>query len=781
MISSARGYFRYTSIALVAGSKNQGLRGVTAVQTENSSLYAEPTQAIAFSSLSTTQHNPHLMRVWHWIAWGCVMLLAVFLNFFRLWQIGYGNSYYASGVLSMSMNWHNFFFVSYDPGGFVTIDKPPLGFWLQTLSVQLFGFSGFSLFLPQALAGTLSVALLFHLVRRNWGPVAGLLAALVLTLTPISIVTNRNNTIDSLLVCTTLLATWAVCLATEQGRLRWLLVCGLLVGIGFNIKMLEAYLVLPAFGLLYLLAAPRKWWQRLLHLLLALLIMLVVSFSWAAIVDAIPSSQRPYVGSSSVNSEINLAIGYNGLQRLLGRGSSKPAATHTTGNSAPLLLRPQAAVLTAFAGKTSSTQAVTLATQPTKAAETKKAPAAKSGTGNVGPLRFFNEQLSGQISWLLPLAFFALLAIAWRTRVRFPLTREYQTLMLWGLWLITMFCFFSAAQFFNIYYLVMLAPAIAALVGIGIVTMWHDYLHTGFRGWLLPLVLITTAAIQYYLLTHYSTWSSALAVPVILFVTSASIMLFAVRLVVLFLASIRAKNIVTTRSTFADADTLPPGTTIGQQGKGWLRYSILLSPLVILSMLVLLLTPLIWGVTPVLFRSSSEPLATPTRPSTTQAIVTPDPSFEKLLHYLQTNRGSTRFLLATVNSGYASPFILASKEPVMALGGFGGGDQILSLAQLQASINDGTVRYFWLQNNPTMHQIPHGLKKQSKETQTLAYTITTTYSSTQAAPMGNSLLTYWVANHCQILSQRIWQTGPARHPHHYGFGLLHLYDCSILH
>ncbi len=145
------------------------------------------------------------------------MALAAVLDFYALSREGYANSYYAAAVKSMLQSWHNFFFVSFDPGGFVTVDKPPLGFWIQTISAKIFGFSGFSILLPEALAGVLSVGLLYVIVRRFFGPIAGLLAALALAVTPISVVTNRNNTIDSLLVLCSLAAAWATLRAAERG------------------------------------------------------------------------------------------------------------------------------------------------------------------------------------------------------------------------------------------------------------------------------------------------------------------------------------------------------------------------------------------------------------------------------------------------------------------------------------------------------------------------------------------------------------------------------------
>ena len=279
------------------------------------------------------QPLPQRFPNWHRLALVGIVLISVFMDFYRLGQNGFG-TYYPAAVRSMMDNWHNFFFAAYDPGGFVTIDKPPVGFWFEVASAKIFGFSSVSILLPQALAGVLSVLLLYYLVRRHFGVVAGLFAALALAITPISVVTNRNTTIDSILCLTLLVGAWAVLRAAETGKLRWLLLSAVIVGIGFNIKMLEAYLVVPAYGLLYLLAAPRSIWKRIGHLALAGLVLLVVSFSWVEVVDLTPASQRPYVDSTQDNSELSLAIGYNGLERLLGRfgggfGGGTPANTPT--------------------------------------------------------------------------------------------------------------------------------------------------------------------------------------------------------------------------------------------------------------------------------------------------------------------------------------------------------------------------------------------------------------------------------------------------------------------
>ncbi|MHB8596356.1 MAG: glycosyltransferase family 39 protein [Ktedonobacteraceae bacterium] len=441
-----------------------------------------------------SEKQPTLWTDGKWTAWPRVLqpvalaiitLISIFMNFYQLGQNGFANLYYASAIRSMLDSWHNFFFVSFDPGGFVTIDKPPLGFWLQAASAKVFGFTPFSIFLPQALAGVVSVLLLYHLVRRHFGVVAGLLAALVLAISPISVVTNRNNIIDSTLVLVMLLGAWAVMRAAESGKLRWLLLCAVFVGLGFNIKMLEAYLVVPAYALLYLLAAPKRIRVRIVHLLLAGLLLLAISLSWAVAVDLTPASQRPYVGSSQNNSEISLAIGYNGIQRLLGSigiGGGNTGTTTTGGNTTGSLPSGGTGGGT-FPGNFPRTGTGGNGGPPQGFGN--GAGGGGSGTFNTGTpglLRLFNEPLGGQIVWLLPLAVLGMLALAWQQRPHFRENRQQQSLILWGVWLLTMAVFFSVANFFHQYYLSTFAPAICALFGIGVVVMWQDYRRSGWRG-----------------------------------------------------------------------------------------------------------------------------------------------------------------------------------------------------------------------------------------------------------------------------------------------------------
>ena len=650
-------------------------------------------------------------QLWHRIALGTILLISAFLNIYKLDQEGYANLYYAATVKSMLENFHNFLYVSFDPGGFVSVDKPPVGFWIQAASAKIFGFSGLSLLLPEAMAGVLSVALLYYLVRRRFGPAAGLIAALALAISPISVVTNRNNTIDSLLVLILLLAAWTVCLAAEKGRLRWLLLTALLVGVGFNIKMLQAYLVVPAFGLVYLLGAPLSWCKRFLHLLLAALVLLVVSLSWVAAVDLTPASQRPYVGSSQTNSELELAFGYNGLERLLGINNGVSRASPRT----PAL-----------------------------------APAGQSENGDAGPLRLFNTQLGGQTGWLIPLALLGLLAAAWQERIRLPLNPRQQALVMWGMSFLTMYIFFSVAGFFHRYYLSMLAPAICALVGIGLVSMWRDYRRGDGRKWLLPVALLVTALVQVWMLAFYPDWRSWLSPIILGFCCVAA----GAQTVALLLPHWRINT----------------------------------GPIIAVGLAALLLAPATWSAFSVWQGdSSSLPSAGPSPTTGTNAFginlngagrasinalngETADP---RLIQYLETQQGTTRYLVATLNATAAEPFILATGKPVMALGGFLGTDPILTVQQLQTLLKNNTVRFFYLPGVPNLSNPPPQIQESLENTGT--------------GNPGEQNLTLWVGSRCSVVSPTLWSSNSTGNspfpdggfppPGGGRFGL-QLYDCA---
>jgi 4-amino-4-deoxy-L-arabinose transferase-like glycosyltransferase len=609
---------------------------------------------------------------WHRAALAGVILLAAALNLFRLNRLGYANVYYAAGVRSMLENWRNFFFVSFDPGGFVSIDKPPLGFWIQAASAKLFGFSGLSLLAPEALAGVASVALLYWLVRRVFGRVAGLLAALALALTPVSVAVARNNTIDALLILTLLAAVWAVSRASEESSLRWLLVGAALVGIGFEIKMMQAYFVAPALWLAYFLGSRRGWRVRIAHLAAATAVLLVVSLAWATAVDLTSANERPYVGSSETNSALNLALGYNGLFRLV------PAQWLPAG-------------LTASFGGVRGGE--TAAHAPSGAPRGMPSPRGLEP----GPLRLFSQFLAGQIGWLLPLAALGGIAAWLQTRTRLPFDRRHIALTIWGGWFVTAAAFFSVATGFTLmhrYYLAMLSPPTAALVGAGLVALWRDWRRPGWRGWLLPLTVAATAALAAKILADYPDWSIRLTPIVLLFGLGAALAQVAIRvgrrrqaafgrrvLPAVALAGLIA--IFAAPTTWAGITTwdgmtggLPAAGPSSAAGFGF-------------------------GPLPGASAASSQESAA-AREAMTEMMadfarggfgLRTDP---KLVAFLAAHDDGQRFLFATMDANSAAPYVIATGRGVAALGGFTGGDPIVTPAGIAAMVARGDVRYFYV-------------------------------------------------------------------------------------
>ncbi|HEY7295690.1 MAG TPA: glycosyltransferase family 39 protein [Dehalococcoidia bacterium] len=661
---------------------------------------------------------------WEGLGLAGVLLLSAGLNLYRLSSEGYGNTYYAAAVRSMLSGWHAFFYASFDAGGFVSVDKPPLGLWIQAVSAKLFGFSGLSLLLPQAIAGILSVALLWWLVRRSFGGVAGLLAALTLALTPISVVTDRNNTIDGLLVLTVLLGAWAALKAAETGRLRWLLLCAALAGLGFNIKMLQAYLVVPAFALVFLLGAPVGWRRRAAYLGLAALLLLAISLAWTTIVDLTPANRRPFVGSSGSNAELSLILGYNGLGRLTQALLGSSGSLRLFGIPIDLDVAP------GFA----------------------------PGIGSAGPLRLLNAGIGGQLGWLLLPAVLGLGTAALQMRARLPLDRRGQSLVLWGSWLVTAGGYFSFARFFHAYYLVMLAPAAAALCGIGFTALWQAYRRRRWLGLLLPAALLSAALVQRHLLQGYPDWDRRLT-PAIL----DAALIACVALIAGWLAARLDRRIalVATATAVLSLQLAPAAwaavSVENGVGGGWLPAA---GPSGSFGF------PAGPGGGPA--RRGGAPFAgggaangPQPQPSGAGAGA---PAFRGagpgggpgfggqgamtfagagwdvldpgLVRYLEARQGNARYLVATPTSSYASLFILATGRPAMALGGYQGWDRILTPGQLARLAGDGVVRFFYL---------PAG-------------------GSTAPGPGGgngagtNDDLLAWVRTNCTAVPSSAWQT-----------------------
>ncbi|MGW4241620.1 glycosyltransferase family 39 protein [Nocardia sp. NPDC004722] len=354
-----------------------------------------------------------------------------------LWNLsanGWANSFYAAAVQAGSVSWKAFFFGSSDAANSITVDKTPLSLWPMELSVRVFGLHSWSMLLPQALLGVASVALLWAIVRRPFGASAGLLAGLVLAVTPIAAVMFRFNNPDAMLVFLMLAAAWAMGRAVADGRTRWLLLTGAFIGLGFLAKQLQVLLVVPALALTYLIAGPPKLGKRIAQLFGAAAGLVAGAGWWVLVAELWPASDRPYFGGSQHNSIIELTLGYNGLGRLNGD------ETGSVGG---------------FGGG--------------------DMPTGGGGMwGSPGIGRLFQPAQAGQIAWLIPAALILLvLGIALRGK----LTRtdpQRATLILFGGWLLGTGLVFSFMKgIFHPYYTVALAPAVAALVGIGAVLAWQ--------------------------------------------------------------------------------------------------------------------------------------------------------------------------------------------------------------------------------------------------------------------------------------------------------------------
>jgi 4-amino-4-deoxy-L-arabinose transferase-like glycosyltransferase len=390
-----------------------------------------------------------------------VGLLAGLLTLWGLARSGYANTYYAEAAQAASRNWTAWLTNAVDSSGTESLDKGPLSNMLVGLSGRLFGFSSFSMLLPEALCGVGAVLVLHNTVKRTLGHRAAILAALMLALTPIFVAMSRYNNPDALLVLIEVTAAWALVRALQSGRTREVLLCGVLVGLAFNVKMLQAYLIVPALAATLLIAGQGSVRRRIGQLLTGGLAMLAVSFAWYGTMMLIPAADRPWVGDTTDDSWFSLIFGANGFGRVSGEaGGVGPGSGGGGGGGG---------------GATFG--------------------------GAAGPGRLFNSIVGGQIAWLLPLAAVGLALGLW-TRRRTPRTDGARSAyVLWGLWAVVSWAVFSFSKgIFHPYYTTALAPAVAVLASGGLVLLWDK--ARGSTAWAVALgvAVIGTAAFASVLL-----------------------------------------------------------------------------------------------------------------------------------------------------------------------------------------------------------------------------------------------------------------------------------------
>src|SRR5579859_5691111 len=272
--------------------------------------YTRPAGRGVRSRLQGLWRGPSRDPVWARPALFGLLAVTALLYLVNLSRNGYANDFYAAAVQAGTRSWKAFFFGSFDASSFITVDKTPASLWVYELSGRIFGFSQWSMLAPQALEGVASAGLLYAAVRRWFGPPAGLVAGLVLALTPVAALMFRFNNPDALLVLLMTAAAYALVRAIENGRARWLVFCGALVGFAFLAKMAQAFLVVPGFAVAYLWAGPpRRWLRRLWQTVLMGAGIIVGAGWWVLIAELVPAADRPYFGGSTNNNILQLAIG----------------------------------------------------------------------------------------------------------------------------------------------------------------------------------------------------------------------------------------------------------------------------------------------------------------------------------------------------------------------------------------------------------------------------------------------------------------------------------------
>ncbi|MFC5652020.1 glycosyltransferase family 39 protein [Paenibacillus solisilvae] len=674
-----------------------------------------------------------------------IVLLAVFLNGYEIWNDQYVNTYYTTTVASMLQNFHNFFFASLDSAGFVTVDKPPLTFWIQTVFASIFGLHGWSVILPQALSGVGSVILLYTLIKPSFGLTAARLSALVMATTPVVASVSRTNNIDSMLVFTLLIATWLLFRGIKNNRVWSLIGAFAMIGVAFNMKMMQAYMVLPAFYLFTWMAWKINWKKKVSIVAGASALMLLISMSWALVVDSIPASSRPYIGSSETNSVMELAFGYNGISRLTGEqggGGGAPGGGGMRGDDGGNMrgngfggqgeqagqsdgdgaVQPtqqgqtdsgglQGQVDDGFASDSSAQQDQTGSNgtqgqngggvgggedggfgqgQPPGGGGFGGGSGGRFGTGEAGPLRLFQSGLSGQASWLIPFAAFACVGLFANLRRR-HFTQQHKESLFWLAWLVPVMGFFSVAGFFHQYYLIMLAAPIAALVGAGWKELAKQYHETsGWMAWLLPAAIPITAIFELYIMRPYD---DTIGVLWSIFVLAGSLST-ALLLIVLK----RTERVA--------------------------------RPAALIGLMVLLVGPLYWAATPITYGQNS--MLPQAGPSSTNGgggmggnmaavgnggmggnmaaggnggnmdggMAAPRGGGESstlntaALQYLKAHNTGETYLFATTSYTTAAPYIIESGENVIIMGGFSGSDPVLSLDEVKELITSGKLKYF---------------------------------------------------------------------------------------
>jgi 4-amino-4-deoxy-L-arabinose transferase-like glycosyltransferase len=601
-----------------------------------------------------------------WVRPALIGLLALTAVLY-LWNLsasGWGNSFYAAAAQAGAQSWKAWLFGSLDAGNAITVDKPPAAMWVMGLSARVFGVNSWSILAPQALMGVAAVGLLYGSVKRWFGPAAGLLAGAALALTPVAVLMFRFSNPDALLVLLMTAGAYTTVRAVEKASGKWLALTGVLLGFGFLTKMMQAFLVLPAFALVYLVAAPTGLGRRIRDLLLAGAALIVSAGWYVALVSIWPASSRPYIAGSTNNTLWELALGYNGLGRILGGSGNSGAGGGGGGGGGQN---------TAFGGA--------------------------AGIG-----RLFGASMGTEISWLLPAALIAMVALLAATWTAGRTDRTRAATLIWGGWLlVTGLTFSFMSGTIHPYYTVALAPAIAALVGIGTRVLWLRRAALWARITLAAMVL--ASAVWGSVLLGRTDWLPALRWASLVVGVVAALALIAPRTrlrrlaVVAVLAAILSAGAGSAAYAAATASVAHTGSipTSGPSGQasmgGGQRPGTSLS-----------------GTATDSSTSNTGPIATSTGTTSTGSSASGatgvvaggaqgsggmgggQSSNAALTALLEA--ATTKWSAAVSGATSAADLELASGTSVIALGGWNGGDPSPTLAQFQAYVAAGQIHYY---------------------------------------------------------------------------------------
>ena len=590
---------------------------------------------------------------WEAPAYAGALLLTGILYLWDLAASGWANAFYSAAVQAGTQNWVAFFYGSSDAGNSITVDKPPASLWVMELSARVFGLSSWSILVPQALMGVATAAILLFTVRRRFGAAAALVTTGVFALTPVAALMFRFNNPDALLL---LLLTAAVALtlrAIDRAQLRWLLLAGVAVGFGFLTKQLQAFLVLPVLAGMYLAFAGVPILKRIRHLLAALGAVIVSAGWWVAVVELVPASARPYIGGSQTNSFLELTFGYNGLGRLTGNETGSVGGGGGAGGGM---------------------------------------------WGSTGLFRLFQDEIGGQISWLIPAALLLLVAslvLIGRAPRRDARRIAIVTFAAWLL--VTLLAFSFMAGIFHAYYTVALAAPLAGLVGTaGTVVFRHrDRLWVRI---LLAVSAILTAAWAWVLLDRASAWLPWLKAVVLVVSATAA-------LLVLLPPRSRILTAATASALLAGGLLAPAAYTLETVGAAHSGSIVTAGPSVQGAM-----GGGFRGGFPGVGRGFGGPGGGAGAGGTGGGTGTGGPGAgagggagglleastvsADLKTLLSADASRYAWVAASIGSQTAAGYQLGTGNAVMPLGGFNGSDPSPTLAQFQQYVADGKIHYF---------------------------------------------------------------------------------------